>query len=184
MSAGKVCGDKDCYQRHKEASADTCTICSVALLGPYYPVEHKGRDAKVCTENKACYEEWQAPVALGAATDKSNGFTGLDGAHGVSTFTSGDGSTIAIVASAGDDGVQPRLEWLHAQKDRRRTPLPLEGVLGPDDRPAGRQLVHRLHNNTEQPSVSNRVCRSGEASRECRWQLCDSHRPAARRPAA
>ena len=59
VSAGKVCGDKDCYQRHKEASADTCTICSVALLGPYYPVEHKGRDAKVCTENKACYAEWQ-----------------------------------------------------------------------------------------------------------------------------
>ena len=47
-----------------------------------------------------------SPVAVGAATDGSNGFDELDGARRVSTFTLADGSVYAIVASLNDDGVQ------------------------------------------------------------------------------
>ena len=45
------------------------------------------------------------PVAVGSVTDGVNGFTELDGAYNVATFVIGS-STYAIVASAGDDGVQ------------------------------------------------------------------------------
>ena len=44
-------------------------------------------------------------VARDAETDGANGFTQLNGAYGVDTFTIG-GSTYAIVASINDDGVQ------------------------------------------------------------------------------
>ena len=44
-------------------------------------------------------------VATDSETDNANGFTALSKANGVSVFTIG-GSTYAIVASAGDHGVQ------------------------------------------------------------------------------
>ena len=50
------------------------------------------------------------PVAMGSATDGVNGFTELDGATGVATFTVG-ANVYAIVAGRNDHGVQLMMLW-------------------------------------------------------------------------
>src|SRR5574338_482463 len=77
-------------------------------------------------------------VAVDAETDGANGFTQLDGALGVDTFTIGC-NTYAIVASVTDDGVQiinvsdpANIVAVDAETDGANSFTELDGASGVD----------------------------------------------------
>jgi len=77
-----------------------------------------------------------AITAQHAATDNDNGFSTLDGARGVATFTI-SGSTYAIVASVDDDGVQlidisdpSKIVAIDAETDGNNSFTELDGASG------------------------------------------------------
>ena len=59
VATGGSKNEGDCYERHREATADRCAVCDGPILGRYYDVKERGHAVKVHAEG-SCYANFRS----------------------------------------------------------------------------------------------------------------------------